>query len=108
MATQTLDLDAINSLLADTRTRGAYERDIRAFFESGDLAVDFSQKYPAKDSGSLRNSITGNCKKIQAENTVKGNATPTWNVVLTGSDEDKRVILINMDTYHLLNQQDEQ
>lgn len=103
-----LDRTAVEAMLADTRTRGQYEKDIRSFFSSGDLAVDFTEKYPAKEAASLRNSITQNAKKVQAENTVKGEATPTWNVVLTGPEGNKRVVLINMDTYHLLRQQDEQ
>lgn len=93
-----LSLDAINELLSEARTRGAYEKDVRTFFESGDLAFDFTDKYPTKESGSLRNSVTQNVKKLIADKSFE---VPSYQVVMAkNGDENKpHVILINMDAY---------
>lgn len=104
MATETLSLEAIQLLLSESRTRGGYLSDIRSFFDSGALAVDFTEKYPTKESGSLRNSVDQNVKKLKAE----GNA-PEYKVVLVpnGDGDKKHVVLINMEQYQLQSQENE-
>lgn len=93
MATDTLSLEMIQDLLADSRTRGGYLADVKEFFASGVLAVDFTEKYPKKEASSLRNSIKQNVDKVEGH--------PKCQIVLAGEEGNKHVILINMDVYAL-------
>ncbi|SRR6266496_6376536 len=94
-----LTLEQVNELLADTRTRGGYLADVKEFFASGALAMDFSEKYPNKESGSLRTSIDQNVKKIEEH--------PAYKLILVPNGDKKRVLLLNMDVYHLQSQENE-
>lgn len=94
----TLSLEEVNAAIAESRTRGEYFQHVKTFFESGELAVDFSEKYPNVDSGSLRNSVNQNCQKLRQE--LNG-TMPEYKIVLVPNGDTKRVVLINMDSYHL-------
>lgn len=94
-----LSLEEVEQAIAESRTRGGYLMDVKDFFKSGELAIDFSEKYPAKESGSLRNSIDQNCKKVEER--------PQYQIVMVPNGEKKHVVLINMDVYHLQKQENE-
>jgi len=103
MATRTLTLEEIQQALSDSRTRGGYLADVKEFFSSGELVFDFTEKYPGKDSNSLRNSVKQNCDKIASE--PNGNA-PKHQIVMVPNGDKKHVVLINMDVYQLRKQQE--
>jgi len=86
---ESLSLDMIESLLSESRIRGAYLPVIEGFFESGALALDMSAEFPGKTAANLRNVTTQNADK------VKGH--PQYKVVVKGKKDDAHVILINLD-----------
>lgn len=86
-----LSLEAIQELIADSRTRGGYLQDVKDFFASGELAIDFTAKYPKKEATSLRNSIKQNVDKVEGH--------PKFQIVVAGEEGSKRVVLVNMDVY---------
>ena len=89
---ENLSLDMIESLLSESRTRGAYLPVIEGFFNSGALALDMSAEFPGKTAANLRNVTTQNADKLVA----KGQA-PQYKVVVKGKKDDAHVILINLD-----------
>lgn len=88
-----LSLEQINDILADATTRGGYLEAVKDFFTSGELAVDFTEKYPKKESASLRNSIKQNIDKVENH--------PKCQIVLVKNGDSSHVILINLDVYAL-------
>lgn len=98
MANRVLTLDEIEQAKAETRTRGEYLTEVRNFFESGELAWDFSEKFPGKESATLRNSVNQNAKKIENR--------PQYQILMVQNGDKKRVVLLNMDVYHAQKQLD--
>lgn len=94
-----IDLEFIQELLAEDRTRGKYMREAKEFFESGELYVDLSAKYPKKEATSLKTSFDQNIKKIEGH--------PEYKLLFqkNGDGETKHLLLVNMDVYHLAEQQ---
>ena len=91
----TLTLDAISKLLADTRKRGVYEPRIQGFVDSGELAINFSElpEFKGMDAQSIRNSV-----RLNLDKKSKDNDWPTLQVVVDRTDKNNhQVILINMD-----------
>lgn len=92
MANRALTLEEIEQARADTRTRGEYLSEVRNFFKSGELAWDFSEKFPGKEAATLRNSLDQNAKKIENR--------PQYQILMVPNGDKKRVVLLNMDVYH--------
>lgn len=98
MASRVLSFEEIQESLAEARFRGLYLEKVTNFFESGELAKDFTEEFPKKEASSLRNSIDQNCKKVENH--------PEYKVmVVKNGDEADHVILVNMDVYHLAEQE---
>lgn len=97
--TLTLDVltpEAITAMLADSRTRGEYKQVIQSFVDSGELAVNLNT-YPSfagKEASAIRQSVVGNIEKHGTKS-----EWPTLKVLLTGKDDDKAAILVNMDVH---------
>jgi hypothetical protein len=100
-----LDREEVNEVVTESRTRGEYLRDVITFFQSGELAADFSEKYPKVDPASLRNSVDQNVKKVPV------GERPEYKIVLhqNGAEDGsaKHVVLVNMDVYNLQAQTNE-
>ncbi len=99
---ETLSLDQINSVLANTRDRGGAERAILNFIESGELAIDLrslaGKEKAAADS--LYNSFSQNIKKMSDKAKVDSKPFPALKVVKSGEkDKDQTVILVNLDVH---------
>lgn len=94
-----LSLEEVEEAVTSGRTRGSYLVDCEKFFASGEMAADFTEKYPKVESGSLRNSVSQNAKKIENH--------PEFKIVLVPNGDKKHVVLINMDAYHLHQQENE-
>lgn len=94
-----LSLEEVEEAVTSGRTRGSYLADCEKFFASGELAADFSEKYPKVESGSLRNSVNQNAKKVENH--------PEFRIVLVPNGDKKHVVLINMTAYNLSKQQNE-
>jgi len=94
---ESLSLDMIESLLSESRTRGAYLPVIEKFFESGSLALDMSAEFPGKTAANLRNVTTQNADKVKNH--------PQYKVVVKGKKDDAHVILINLDTLARMKQE---
>lgn len=87
-----MTLEEVEAARAATRTRGEYEEACKRFFESGELAEDFSLLFPGKEESTLRNSITQNAKKIENH--------PKFQILMVPNGEKKHVVLLNLDVYH--------
>jgi len=95
-------MEEITDALSSSRTKGDYEVKVKEFFESGELAQDFSELFPNKESGNLRNNIKKYAK--ECSNGVE------YQVVMhkNGYENDEpHVLLVNLEAYRLAQQSDE-
>lgn len=92
----TLSAEDITSLLAGGRNRGGYERTIRKFVTSEELAWNVMDlvEYKMKEPVSVANSFTNNAKRLTSENA-------DWPTLRVVNKKEDGVFLINVEAYEL-------
>lgn len=99
--TDVLSLDQIDELLSTTRSRGDTKPVLARFFDSGELALNVSEAFPAKKNAvSLRGTVAQNLKTNFGPST----GAPNYKLMLVGKTvedggEGQSVVLVNMDVY---------
>jgi len=95
-----LTLDEIEVLLGEAKTRGEYKPVLGTFFESGDVYLNLSERFPGKVAASLRNAVNIRLKQdFQTHNyklMIVNEKDEDGNEVENG---EQAVLLVNMDAY---------
>jgi len=90
-----LTLDEIEVLLGEAKTRGEYKPVLGTFFESGDVYLNLSERFPGKVAASLRNAVNIRLKQDFQDRDCK--------LLIVGeADENgngQTVLLVNMTAY---------
>jgi hypothetical protein len=94
-----LTLEEVSAALNGSVQKGAYEREVKEFFESGEMARDFTELFPEKEEGNLFNNVSKYAKLQQIPFQVVKHEN--------GDGDKKHILLINLDAYRLAQQTDE-
>jgi len=95
-----LSLDEIEVLLGEAKTRGEYKPVLGTFFDSGDVYLNLSERFPGKVAQSLRNAVNIRLKQDFQDRNFKlmivNEKDDEGNEV---EDGEQSVLLVNMDAY---------
>jgi len=95
-----LSPEKITELMGSTRTRGEYEVVLDKHAESGEIALNLSERFPGKTATAIRQSVDSNIRKLAAEK-----EWPEMKCLLDtaghfgGTKEAPVAILVNLDAH---------
>ena len=94
-----LSLEEVSAALNGSTQKGAYEREVKEFVKSGEMACDFTELFPEKEEGNLFNNVSKYAKLQEVPLQVVKHEN--------GDGDKKHILLINLDAYRLAQQSDE-